>query len=54
MKYWPTYNGRIRQNILIIIRKERPVNQLGLLIDLLLQGNFGLQGTSHHHSTLVS
>lgn len=54
VKYWPTYNGNMRQNIRIIIRKEHPVNQFGLLPYLLLQGNLGLQGTSHHHSTLVS
>lgn len=45
IKYWPTYNGKIRQNIIIVLRKEHPVNRLGLLTDLLLQGNFGLRGT---------
>lgn len=50
VKYWPTYDGNIRQNTVIIIRKERPIYQRGLLANL-LQGNFSLQGLSHHCST---
>ena len=35
VRYWPTYNGKIRQNIIVIVRKAHPLQWHGFLSDLL-------------------
>ena len=47
VRYWPTYNGKIRQNIIVIVRKAHPLQLHGFLSDLLVQRDICLQGLKY-------